>query len=86
MRLRVQLEFPSRYAGLIREAARQCQMSETEFCNRAVLLITFQGMEEVIDGSEHKPEAGVPAGDSTDVSPSGDASPDSLPDSEVSSS
>lgn len=75
MRLRVRLTFAEPWSQVIPEVARQCGLSVDDYCRRAVMLVTKDGIEngEKQDG-QHDSASTVSLGDS--------ASPSELPDSD----
>lgn len=46
MRLKVKLKFQEPWSSIITKVAEQCNMTEEEYCRRAVQVLTKQGLEE----------------------------------------
>lgn len=51
MRLKTRLNFIEPWSTIIPEVAKQCGMSVENYCARAVMLVTKQGLEGGKDGS-----------------------------------
>jgi hypothetical protein len=50
MRLKARLNFAEPWSGIIPEVAKQCGMTVDQYCERAVMLVTKQGLE---GGEQH---------------------------------
>jgi len=46
MRLKVKLKFQEPWSDIISKVAKHCNMTEEEYCRRAVQVLTKQGLEE----------------------------------------
>lgn len=46
MRMSVKLKFSSQWANILNRVAQQCNMTVDQYCERAVMLITKQGLEQ----------------------------------------
>ena len=65
MRLKVKLKFQEPWSGIISQVAKHCNMTEEEYCRRAVQVLTKQGLEE---GEKNaKSRTTVPQGDGIEV-------------------
>ena len=75
MRLKVRLNFSHQWSEIIPEVAKQCGMTVDQYCERAVMLITKQGLEGgeqhndsgTTDASISSPEVGASQGSNSDA-------------------
>lgn len=65
MRLKVRLKFQEPWSSIISQVAKHCNMTEEDYCRRAVQVLTKQGLEE---GERQNAESKSrnPAGDGTE--------------------
>lgn len=78
--LKARLKFKAPWDIILVEVARQCGMTVDQYCEKAVMLVTKQGLEGGKDGSRSQ-ESGLADGP---ISPSQDDTSTTLADSEVS--
>jgi len=65
MRLKVKLKFVEPWSEIISKVAKSCNMSEEEYCRRAVQVLTKQGLEDGERERNAKSESRNSAGDAT---------------------
>jgi hypothetical protein len=66
MRLKVKLKFQEPWSDIISKVAKHCNMTEEEYCRRAVQVLTKQGLEEG-DKQNAKSESRNSARDAVEV-------------------
>jgi hypothetical protein len=77
MRLKVKLKFVEPWSEIISQVAKHCNMTEEEYCRRAVQVLTKQGLEE---GEKQNAKSGTNnlAGNAETVRTSNDANSNAL--------
>lgn len=60
MRLKARLNFTGQWSQIIPEVAKQCGMTVDQYCERAVMLVTKQGLE---GGESNTTQQGIEQGE-----------------------